>query len=432
MVLSSVNELPITKIAKPKIFNIASNGISSYTHGFFKYLCKFIPHVPRWAIKKYVKTDDSWVMDPFCGSGTTLVESTLLGCNAVGIDFDPLSNLITRAKSTPFKVKKLSDLKVQISGLLNYIERCKRVDQGLVPSIPNLQLWFSQKACDDLVKIKQGINQLKEGSHDEHIEDFFNVCFASIIKRVSNADSQSPKPYVSKKIKKIPGDAIELFKKEVNENFRKLEEFSSAALPCKRFVMRGDARHVDNFFRRRKIVHSIDLAVTSPPYINAFDYVRSLKLENLWLDLLDPNELGQHNQEQIGTEKIKLDTTIIDSMQRYNELFKTFQKIAEKDRRRAHVVMKYFYDMRLNLISVKNVLKPNGTYCIVVGNSKIRDVEIPTHKYLIQLAEDVGFKLDGLFGYVIKNPYLRIPRQGRGGLIKVDWVMAFKKGSRNE
>ena len=52
MALALVDELPISKIDQPKIFNIASNGLSSHTHGFFKYLCKFIPHVPRWALKK--------------------------------------------------------------------------------------------------------------------------------------------------------------------------------------------------------------------------------------------------------------------------------------------------------------------------------------------------------------------------------------------
>ena len=428
MVLSSVDELPISKIDQPKIFSITSNGLSSYTHGFFKYLCKFIPHVPRWALKKYIKADNSWVLDPFCGSGTTLVESALLGCNAIGVDFDPLSNLITRAKSTPLKEKQLTELSSRFSHLIDYIERCKHIDQSLIPLIPNLNLWFSQKACDDLVKIKQGINRFKEESDDSYIQDFLNVCFASIIKRVSNADSQSPKPYVSKKIKKIPGNAIDLFKKVAIENLEKLGCFSSVAIPNKCFVMRGDARNVDDLLRRKRLVQGVDLAVTSPPYINAFDYVRSLKLENLWLDLLDPDELGQHNQEQIGTEKITFDPMLISSMQKYSNLYQAFHKIVEKDRRRAYVVMKYFYDMRLNLISVKNILKPNGTYCIVVGNSKIRDVEIPTHKYLIQIAEDVGFKLDCLFGYVIKNPYLRIPRQGRGGLIKIDWVISLKKG----
>jgi DNA modification methylase len=427
MALAFVDELPISKIDQPKIFSITSNGLSSYTHGFFKYLCKFIPHVPRWALKKYIKTDNPWVLDPFCGSGTTLVESALLGCNAIGVDFDPLSNLITRAKSTPLKEKQITKLKSRLSDLIIYIEKCRHIDQSLIPSIPNIDLWFSRKASDDLVKIKQGINRFKEESNDSSLEDFLNVCFASIIKRVSNADSQSPKPYVSKKIKKIPGDAIDLFKKVALTNIEKLEDFSSAAVPSKSFVVRGDARSVDDLVRRKLLVQCVDLAVTSPPYINAFDYVRSLKLENLWLDLLDPDELGQHNQEQIGTEKITFDSAIISSMQEYSNLYQAFHKIVEKDRRRAYVVMKYFYDMRLNLISVKNILKPRGTYCIVVGNSRIRDVEIPTHKYLIQIAENVGFKLDSLFGYVIKNPYLRIPRKGRGGLIKVDWVISLKR-----
>jgi hypothetical protein len=63
----------------------------------------------------------------------------------------------------------------------------------------------------------------------------------------------------------------------------------------------------------------------------------------------------------------------------------------------------------------------------MIGNSRIRDVVVPTHKILIDIAQRNGFELANMFSYIIKNRYLRIPRSGRGGLIKKDWVIDLVK-----
>ena len=427
MITVPVDELPLSKIEKPKLFNITSNGISSYTHGFFKYPCKFIPHIPRWALNRYLKDKNSLVLDPFCGSGTTLVESALFGCSAIGVDFDPFSQLITRVKSTPLNKNQFIKIRFKLSILFKHLDALKIIDEDLIPAIPNIDLWFSRKACQDLARIKQSIGWFIRDSDVACFEDFLEVCFGSIIRKVSFADNQSPKPYVSGRIKKIPENPIEIFKKTVLANLSKLEEFSHNAKSNSNYIYRGDARHLDRLRIKQRFGKRVDLAVTSPPYINAFDYVRSLKLENLWLDLLEPDELKEHTGNQIGTERVQFDPEIVDSMKSFSNLYKIFQKIGEVDPKRANIVMKYFYDMRLNMLSVKNILKPNGVYCIVVGDSQIRNIEIATYKYFIQIAEQVGFEVDSLFGYVIKNPYLRFPRKGRGGLIKIDWVIALRK-----
>ena len=77
---------------------IAGKGLSAHTHGIFKYPCKFIPHVPRWFLTKYGNdvTVEAGVLDPFSGSGTTLVEACLLGYPSYGVDIDSLSILVSK------------------------------------------------------------------------------------------------------------------------------------------------------------------------------------------------------------------------------------------------------------------------------------------------------------------------------------------------
>ena len=72
------------------------------THGIHPYPAKFVPQIPGAIIDAYSKPGDT-ILDPFCGSGTTLLESIIRGRNALGIDINPIATLISRAKVTPLK-----------------------------------------------------------------------------------------------------------------------------------------------------------------------------------------------------------------------------------------------------------------------------------------------------------------------------------------
>lgn len=425
MNIETVKELPVGKIRSGQVFSVSSEGLTSYTHGFFKYPCKFIPHIPRWALRKYSNNRPAVILDPFCGSGTTLVESVLLGHHAIGIDFDPFSCLISQVKSTPLSNKQIELFESSQKTLFYLIGQSHR--KLPVPVIPNIDLWFSKAAVSGLVAIKSGIHEYIEDIGDKAIENFLLLCFSSIIRKVSNADNQSPKPYVSRKIKKTPANPLREFSNAIETYFEKLKHFSMAAKGGGGLVFKGDARHMDLTLKKAHISH-VDMAITSPPYINAFDYVRSLKLENMWLGKLNASDLANHHGNQIGTERVPRDLNDIGTFTRaFPVLQNRINQIRRIDPRRATVVGKYFFDMQQNLLSVHGFLKKGGLYCIVVGDSLIRNTTVPTHNILIEIAESLGYSLDSLLSYVIKNPYLRFPRQGRGGLIKQDWIISLIK-----
>ena len=86
------------------------NGNTYLTHGYHPYPCKFIPKLPRSIINKYTKQGD-WVLDPFSGSGTTLVEATILSRNGVGIDLNPVAALSTRVKTTALKESDIDQIR---------------------------------------------------------------------------------------------------------------------------------------------------------------------------------------------------------------------------------------------------------------------------------------------------------------------------------
>ena len=179
---------------------------------------------------------------------------------------------------------------------------------------------------------------------------------------------------------------------------------------------------------KKQTYNKIKLVCASPPYINAFDYVRILRLENVWLRNLDDNNIIKHKKNQIGTEQIYANE--------YNELTYKFgikeldNKIDELykiDKKRAHIVCKYFKDMEENIINIRKYLKEDGSYVLVVGDCEIRKILFPVYKYLIEIAEKNNYKNSKIFSYLIRNPYLRIPRKKRGGLIKYDRIIVLNK-----
>ena len=408
--LIEVNELPENP-KKGATYNICNTNVAYLTHSFFKYPCKYIPQIPSWAIKKYAKSN-SVILDPFCGSGTTLVEASLGGHKGLGVEIDKFGQMLTMVKTTKVSddfSDKISDFRKKVVNLDNY-KKEKR------PLINNFDLWFSKENAITLSKLNYLIDKTK---NDPELCNFLKVCFASVIRKASNADEVSPKPYISKKYEKKKREISDEFLAILDKNLVKMIE-TSKKLSGVCQIVGGDAR---DFIVSEKV----DLVVTSPPYINAFDYVRTLRLENLWLGLQTENELREIKKYHIGTESVKndLDLKNIDFITK--DIEKIFKLIYKKDKKRAFVVLSYFEAMKKNISTVKNNLKKGGYYVIVVGNSTIRGIDVETHKILIDIATNLGFNNDLTFSYIIKNRYLRIPRNGRGGFIKKDWIICLKK-----
>ncbi len=103
-----------------------------------------------------------------------------------------------------------------------------------------------------------------------------------------------------------------------------------------------------------------------------------------------------------------------------------FYKIKEIDEKRALVVKKFFDDMKQNLYNVQKHLKKGAVYVIVIGNSTIRKESIESWKILKDIAENMGYDYVEHISYNILNPYIRIPRSGRGGKISQDHILVLK------
>jgi DNA modification methylase len=420
-----VADIPVDNQIKPgQLFNITTNNVSYLTHNIHKYPAKFIPHIPKWAMSKYLKDEGKLVLDPFCGSGTTLVEAILNSHNSVGIDIDPLAVLISKVKTTKIDPQKLIKIKKDV------IKSIKMPPKHLFrPELETLEHWFNDEAINDLGLLRSIIEEYRD---DKNIYDFLIVTFSSIIRKVSNADDQSQKTYVSHTNIKNPPSVLPLFIKRLDLYSNRLTELFEKVNKDKRvLVAKNDSRDLSLFWEKNNL-NQADLAITSPPYIKAIDYIYNQMAEYFWIgDLFGLDTQKKQNiykTEYIGTKQIgakiykgKLPKTGID------EIDALVLKIKEKDVKHAYIVAKFFVDMEKSFKEVKNVLKDNSHYILVIGNNSVSGYNIPSHKFLIECAEKIGFKYSNHFGYNIRNRYMRFPRKGRGGIIKEDWVIDFVK-----
>ena len=142
-----------------------------YTHGFHNYPAMFIPQVARKLILAFSEEGDL-VCDIFCGSGTTLVESSLLNRNSIGIELNPLAVLITRAKTMPIDPKTLT---VKLKSIIDDYKSIKNIE---LPDFYNIEFWFNKKVIRDLAYLRQAIRNISE----EDIRNFFLVCFSEVVR----------------------------------------------------------------------------------------------------------------------------------------------------------------------------------------------------------------------------------------------------------
>ncbi len=421
-----VEDLPLNiKINKEEVFVIKNNGLTKFTHKFHRYPGKFIPHIPRWAILKHLNSkQNDIVLDPFCGSGTTLVESMLLGFNSYGIDIDPIAKLVSRVKTT---LINNHDLNKCIKKVTNEITTRKR--GKFKPKIQTINHWFTKQAINDLSIIRDVIEEYK---NQPKIYDFLLVCFLSIIRRVSNADNQTQKTYVSHTYKKVPEHALSLFQNTLENYSARLKGFIDS-LPnnSQSFLLEiNDSRQLYNSWQANDLP-KVNIVITSPPYIKSVDYVYNQMAEYFWVgDLFNMEtqlKQNEYKKHYIGSTKI-----LKNQYQEYHKMEirsvdELTYKIYKKNPKYAFIVYKYFIDLTQHLIEIKKILSNNAHYIMVVGDCIVSNEPVMVHQLIQECASEAGYEVDTIFGYEIRNRHMRFPRRGRGGIVRYDWVIDFKQ-----
>jgi DNA modification methylase len=430
----SENKVPIP-ISFRDLFS-KMNRPDRYTHLIHTYPAKLLAHIPYFFLNNtYFTKEGDTVLDPFCGTGTVLLEANLAKRNAIGADANPLARLIASVKITKLNEFKLS----QTLNIL--IHRAKLFNNVEFPNVVNRDFWFPAKTQLQLAKIHRAINELE---NDEY-KDFFEVCFSNCIKKVSYADPRIAVPVKlnpdrfeknSEQYKKIKNrlkdletiDVLDKFKTICSDNISRVKKISCISSQISSRIISEDAKCLTKSIDNSELLEdgSVDMILTSPPYAGAQKYIRSSSLNLGWLGLTDKEELKSLDKKSIGRENY-LSTEIKEIKTDIKSADILLEKLFLLNKKRAYIVGNYLQELKIAIDESIRVLKDGGFFIIVIGNNKVCNCEFNTQEYLTEYALSKGLELQFKLIDDIRSYGLMTKRNKTADIISREWILVFKK-----
>ena len=362
------------------------------THGYYTYPAKFIPQLAARLIRELSRAGDL-VVDPFMGSGTTIVEAMAQARVGVGVDINPVAHLVARVKATPLEPGVLKETYAQ----LDFEAR------SLAPENARIDYWFPRAQKEKLGAILAAVSQIE----NESVRDFFLVAFAQILKTCSIWLQRSVKP--TRDPRKTPADPFAAFAKQTRAMQKQNAAFWDLLAPRVR-AHPAQFRRVECADARALPVADgvASLVVTSPPYVTSYEYADLHQLAALWLQYCE--SLPEFRKRFIGTahserSEINLQSATAD------------QICAELgENKKSREVKNYFADMLECFSEMRRALKPGGKACIVIGNTELKGVAILNAEVFVEQMQNSGYRVHDIIKREIPSkilPQTRDPESGR-------------------
>ena len=356
-----------------------------YTHCFHVYPAMMIPQVAGRLIDKYgVKS--KLLFDPYCGTGTSLVEANLRSIIAVGTDLNPLARLIAKVKTTLLNIKTLDlYLKDFNDFVFAYRFGIKSKLAADVPDFPNIDFWFSSAVQLKLAIIKKYIENLDELS----MQNFFKVAFSETVRECSwtrNSEFKLLK-MPPKQIARFNPEVLGIMESKLSRNRNGLVSYLQAKKDRAAVAKIYSFNTVERIPEKILPKDSVDLVVTSPPYGDSrttVAYGQFSRLANQWFNFENASNV---DKELMGGKSAQhghhFAVDILDE---------TIERIGNKDEKRSKDVIAFFNDYERSIKNISKIIRRQGHVCYVVGNRRVKDVTIPTDEITKKLFEKYGFR----------------------------------------
>jgi len=423
------------------------------THGIHPYKGKFYPQLAKSLFNLSGVPTNSWVLDPFCGSGTVLLEAQLNGLHAAGIDMHPLAVLIARAKTSicqenPYEVDFV------LKDFLDEIE----VDR----SSPQHAEWFPPKCHEEIrswfpppVVQKLGwlLMEIKKVPILA-VQEALLVCLSSIIRNVSQQD---PKDLRIRRRNPPITDApvLELFRQKVLELRARMRQFAESVTAAP-YVMKparvieGDSR-TEEAYAKIAPMNGFDLVVTSPPYATALPYIDTDRLNLLVILGMSSSERSSLERKLTGSREIRarerrqleeeipsltIETVgsqlaIATIQEIWHRNVNAMVKVGFRRRNMGALLLRYFRDMFNSFRAMDKYLARDAQVFIVIGDNKTvagnTIMRIPTTDILVEQGEAVGWALKERIPITVTKENLR---HSKHSITKNTVLWFYKDSSR--
>jgi tRNA G10 N-methylase Trm11 len=412
-------------------------------HGWHRYIGRFPPQLIRTLINHFGVKPGEIICDPFAGSGTTLVESRLLGSKAIGIEICPLSSTISRAKSKfPTDASLIEKLLFSLTDFYHArwgdfvgtrdIKRIRHDEiihrpTNSIPIFANYERWLIPEALLGSSIVVEFIETL-----DGYDKDLLTCALSSCMRSIGNVDVD----VVRAEYRKSPRENVDVLKLVTRALRKMILDIENSLLTHRELISSSDDIEVieSSVLDVELPLGSIDYIITSPPYgVESVSYLRTHLLSYRCLQPILKYDPYMFNEKIIGSEYIRDlsepedNDDISLSSKTFTEFFKGIgpKKPSKKFIVRRNMMMGFFEDMSNLAELFSKWLKKNGKLAFVIGNKKLGKDIIPTDTIISEIFEANGLSLDEVISHKLKcnNTNSEVPWQER--TIQDEFVMLF-------
>ena len=368
------------KVSFRKLVHLPSTTYA--THGLYGYPAKFIPHVVRYVLTEYTE-EGNWVFDPFAGYGTVAIECCLMNRNYIVWDLNPMLRIFVRASTYTGEIDT------------DFFAIDWDYPDKFIPNWKNITYWHPKEFLEQLSRAWAWYHEEVE----QELKPLIAIPLLKVTKYFSYADLQVSKLYKSKKARErveslLRSNWKELMKKmyteEVKKVILKIKEYQSLHPVNVNGVVKAG---VDAL--KERLTYKVDILLTSPPYLQAQEYIRSFKLELFWLGFSE-SEIRYLQKKEIpynDPPAVKIKS-------------KTYNMFREKITKMGHTKLLKLYDnyfRSLVYFLINNHDRIKKYICFFVGPVKVRNMRIPIDEILKEVLEDLGWKHEKTYIDVIKS-----------------------------
>jgi len=411
------------------------------THSLHQYKGKFYPQVVKALMNFALVQDGDVILDPFGGSGTTMLECYLNNLVGISVDLNPLASFIAKTKVEVLNldslrleqaVDKVAEALMAESTRLGLMDACMGIGveqsvkvqaesiwpqlRAFVPYPDYLERWFDPVALCKIGLVLKEILALPNTR-------FQNLCKVTLSNLLRDFSCQEPSQL---RIRRRKDEApsyrlLQRFIGDLNRNATIVYVFQSIKHSCQIgdvpwFCHCGDARQLqeipNRFLQQDK---QIDFVVTSPPYAMALPYIDTDRLSLATMAFVGPAYKSELERQMIGNREIqprqrktleeeffnnRHDTSLPNSVKALIERIYELNSNSSVGFRRQNMpslLYKYFSDMKLVFRQVWRVLKPGKLFAVIIGSNHTyaggERVEISTDQLLIDIGESLGFQI---------------------------------------
>ena len=329
-------------------WNFASRTAPSPIEALHPYPAKFVADLPRRLLDILPVPRGTAVLDPFCGSGTTLVECQRRGLPAVGVDLNPIACLISQVKTSPLA----AGLAAAAAAVVGQAAGRKQASKASVPELPRLDHWFAP----DVQIALAGLTAAIAAASPDH-QHALRLALSSIVVRVSNQESDTRYAAVRKNVR--AEDAFAGFRRAAVRIEKVLAARNYRLAPAAVVEADTTSMNPDKLVRDGR---GVGLVITSPPYPNAYEYWLYHKYRMYWLGM-DPLAV---KVREIGAR-------------------------AHFFKRNPHTADDFARQMRQTLELLGEVLVTGGYVCFVIGRSRIHGQIVDNAAIIEEVGRGMGF-----------------------------------------